>query len=39
MDLTDREYVQRCCDGHPEDFRILVYRYGTTNRWFVDGGI
>jgi RNA polymerase sigma-70 factor, ECF subfamily len=27
MDLTDKEYVQRCCDGHPEDFRILVYRY------------
>jgi RNA polymerase sigma-70 factor, ECF subfamily len=27
MDLTDKEYVQRCCDGHPEDFRILVHRY------------
>jgi RNA polymerase sigma-70 factor (ECF subfamily) len=27
MDLTDKEYVQRCCDGHPEDFRLLVQRY------------
>jgi RNA polymerase sigma-70 factor (ECF subfamily) len=27
MDLTDREYVQRCRDGHPDDFRMLVYRY------------
>ena len=27
MDLADKEYVQRCCDGHPEDFRMLVDRY------------
>ncbi len=27
MDLTDKEYVQRCCDGHPEDFTALVHRY------------
>jgi len=27
MDLTDKEHVQRCCDGHPEDFRVLVRRY------------
>jgi RNA polymerase sigma-70 factor (ECF subfamily) len=27
MDLTDKEYVQRCCDGHPDDFRLLVRRY------------
>jgi len=27
MDLTDKEYVQRCRDGHPEDFRMLVHRY------------
>jgi RNA polymerase sigma-70 factor (ECF subfamily) len=27
MDLTDKEYVLRCFDGHPEDFRMLVYRY------------
>jgi RNA polymerase sigma-70 factor (ECF subfamily) len=27
MDLTDQEYVQRCRDGHPEDFRLLVHRY------------
>jgi len=27
MDIADKEYVQRCCDGHPEDFRMLVYRY------------
>ncbi|HUJ08884.1 MAG TPA: RNA polymerase sigma factor [Verrucomicrobiae bacterium] len=27
MDLTDKEYVQRCRDGHSEDFRILVHRY------------
>jgi RNA polymerase sigma-70 factor (ECF subfamily) len=27
MDTADKEYVQRCCDGHPEDFRELVSRY------------
>jgi outer membrane lipoprotein-sorting protein len=27
MDTADKEYVQRCCDGHPEDFRMLVGRY------------
>ena len=27
MDLTDREYVQHCRDGHPDDFRMLVHRY------------
>jgi RNA polymerase sigma-70 factor (ECF subfamily) len=27
MDTADKEYVQRCCDGHPEDFRVLVGRY------------
>ena len=27
MDIGDKEYVQRCCDGHPEDFRMLVSRY------------
>ncbi|HTS17495.1 MAG TPA: RNA polymerase sigma factor [Verrucomicrobiae bacterium] len=27
MDLTDKEYVQRCRDGHPDDFRMLVHRY------------
>ena len=27
MDLTDKDYVQRCRDGHPEDFRMLVHRY------------
>jgi len=27
MDLTDREYVERCRDGHSEDFRVLVQRY------------
>jgi RNA polymerase sigma-70 factor (ECF subfamily) len=27
MDLTDKEYVERCCDGHPEDFGLLVDRY------------
>ncbi len=27
MDIADKVYVQRCCDGHPEDFRMLVYRY------------
>ena len=27
MDIADKVYVQRCCDGHPEDFRELVYRY------------
>jgi RNA polymerase sigma-70 factor (ECF subfamily) len=27
MDLTDKDYVIRCCDGHPDDFRVLVDRY------------
>src|SRR5664279_6219987 len=27
MDLTDKEYVERCRDGHQEDFRMLVDRY------------
>jgi RNA polymerase sigma-70 factor (ECF subfamily) len=27
MDLTDKEYVERCRDGHPDDFRQLVDRY------------
>ena len=27
MDLTDKEYVERCRDGHPEDYRLLVHRY------------
>jgi RNA polymerase sigma-70 factor, ECF subfamily len=27
MDLTDKEYVEHCRDGHPEDFGQLVERY------------
>ena len=27
MDPTDQECVEHCCDGHPEDFRLLVQRY------------
>lgn len=27
MNLTDKEYVERCRDGHPEDYRLLVDRY------------
>ena len=27
MDLSDRECVERCRDGHPEDFGLLVDRY------------
>jgi RNA polymerase sigma-70 factor, ECF subfamily len=27
MDITDQEYVERCRDGHPEDFGPLVERY------------
>src|SRR5689334_25160666 len=27
MNLTDKEYVERCRDGHPEDYRRLVDRY------------
>ena len=27
MDLTDKEHVERCRDGHPEDFSLLVGRY------------
>lgn len=27
MNLTDKEYVERCRDGHAEDFALLVHRY------------
>ena len=27
MDLTDKECVERCRDGHPDDFGQLVNRY------------
>jgi len=27
MDLTDKEYVERCRDGSPDDFSMLVQRY------------
>ncbi len=27
MELTDKEHVERCRDGHPNDFRSLVDRY------------
>ena len=27
MDLADKEQVERCRDGHPEDFGLLVDRY------------
>jgi RNA polymerase sigma-70 factor, ECF subfamily len=27
MDQTDKEFVERCRDGHPEDFGLLVDRY------------
>jgi RNA polymerase sigma-70 factor (ECF subfamily) len=27
MDLTDKEHVERCLDGNPEDFGLLVDRY------------
>ncbi|MCX6905819.1 MAG: RNA polymerase sigma factor, partial [Verrucomicrobia bacterium] len=27
MELTDKEYVERCRDGHADDFRLLVDRY------------
>jgi len=27
MELTDKEYVEHCRDGHPEDFGQLVARY------------
>ena len=27
MNLSDKEYVERCRDGHAEDFRVLVRRY------------
>ena len=27
MDLTDKQYIERCRDGHPEDFGGLVDRY------------
>src|SRR5208283_6149891 len=27
MNLTDKEYVEGCRDGHAEDFALLVHRY------------
>ena len=27
MDIADKEYIERCRNGHPEDFRVLVERY------------
>jgi RNA polymerase sigma-70 factor (ECF subfamily) len=27
MELTDKVYVERCRDGHADDFRVLVQRY------------
>src|SRR5208337_3375021 len=27
MNLSDKEHVERCRDGHPEDFGLLVDRY------------
>ena len=27
MSDTDKYYVERCLDGHPDDFRFLVRRY------------
>ncbi|MHC4424354.1 MAG: RNA polymerase sigma factor [Planctomycetota bacterium] len=27
MDVTDKYYIERCLDGHPDDFRYLVRRY------------
>jgi RNA polymerase sigma-70 factor, ECF subfamily len=27
VNLADKEYVERCRDGHPDDFRLLVDRY------------
>ena len=27
VDTTDKEHVERCRDGHPDDYRFLVERY------------
>ncbi|MHC4482506.1 MAG: RNA polymerase sigma factor [Planctomycetota bacterium] len=27
MGTTDKHYIERCLDGHPDDFRYLVRRY------------
>src|SRR4051794_4779342 len=27
MNVADKEYVESCRDGHPDDFRLLVDRY------------
>jgi RNA polymerase sigma-70 factor (ECF subfamily) len=27
VEISDKEYVRRCRNGHPEDFRVLVNRY------------
>ena len=37
MSETDRNWVERCQDGHPEDFRHLVDRYGGAVLAYVRG--
>ena len=27
MPETDKYYIERCLDGHPDDFRHIVHRY------------
>jgi RNA polymerase sigma-70 factor (ECF subfamily) len=39
MNLTDKEYVERCRDGHPEDFRELVDRYQRPLFSYVSGKV
>jgi RNA polymerase sigma-70 factor, ECF subfamily len=36
MDLTDKEYVEHCRNGSPDDFRLLVGRYQRPLFAFID---
>ena len=37
MKVTDRQRIERCLDGHPEDFGFLVERYQGVLRGFLRG--
>src|ERR1051325_5852701 len=39
MNLSDKEYVERWCDGHPDDFRLLVHRYQKPLFSFLSGRV
>lgn len=37
MGETDRDFIQRCLDGHPDDFRFLIGRYQRSVLAFLSG--